>query len=265
MAARNLSSRALFRSASVARAQTRGRCMPARDLARWRSLGRNSLAPVRRASAPNNAHPRSTVRLRVIWHEGDRLVEARERLSEDRQVREPVSQIVVSWRKVRVDLRCPTSFDIADVPSLTSAIGAGYAISRNGSAGRTSLEGVGYHSSASPDVSRVKPGHLDRMGSGPYVAHAAAVRGYGNYHAAPTNSRAIQAFHAYVAEVRRRRLERRVQKDRTTWERGPTSGRRRLSKPDCLYSWPEARFAVTHTGWKPRIGNVRNSAGCARK
>jgi len=69
---------------------------------------------------------------------------ARERLFEDRQGREPVSQIVVSWRKVRVDpdrfrdqsnpsfpfgriaavdgsslrVRCPTSFDGADVPSL---------------------------------------------------------------------------------------------------------------------------------------------------
>jgi hypothetical protein len=54
-------------------------------------------------------------------------------------------------------------------PVSTSAIitlGPGYVISRGGSAGRTSLEGVGYHSSASPDVSPgVKSGYLHRMGS----------------------------------------------------------------------------------------------------
>ena len=81
------------------------------------------------------------------------------------------------------------------------------------------------------------------------------MRGCRNYHAGPTNNRAIQAFHAGSSP--------RCRKDRTTWERVQRPAADRLSKPDSLYSWPEARFAVTHTRWEPyaRIGNVRISAG----
>ena len=45
------------------------------------------------------------------------------------------------------------------------------------------------------------------------------VAGYFRYHAVPTNSRALVAFRYHVANIWRRTLARRSQKDKTTWER----------------------------------------------
>ena len=45
------------------------------------------------------------------------------------------------------------------------------------------------------------------------------VSGYFNYHAVPTNSRALHAFRHFVAELWQRSLRRRSQKDGMTWER----------------------------------------------
>ena len=45
------------------------------------------------------------------------------------------------------------------------------------------------------------------------------VRGYFNYHAVPTNARALDAFRHHVTDLWRRTLRRRSQKDRMTWER----------------------------------------------
>ena len=45
------------------------------------------------------------------------------------------------------------------------------------------------------------------------------VGGYFNYHAVPTNARALDAFRHHVTDLWRRTLRRRSQKDRMTWER----------------------------------------------
>src|SRR5258707_774214 len=47
------------------------------------------------------------------------------------------------------------------------------------------------------------------------------VKGYFNYHAVPTNSRALAAFRVFVTELWRRSLRRRGQKDGTTWHQIP--------------------------------------------
>ena len=48
---------------------------------------------------------------------------------------------------------------------------------------------------------------------------AQVVRGYFNYHAVPTNSQSVSAFRYHVTNLWRRALQRRSQRDRTTWER----------------------------------------------
>jgi hypothetical protein len=44
------------------------------------------------------------------------------------------------------------------------------------------------------------------------------LRGYFNYHAVPTNARALRVFRYHVTDLWRRTLRRRSQKDRITWE-----------------------------------------------
>jgi RNA-directed DNA polymerase len=72
------------------------------------------------------------------------------------------------------------------------------------------------------------------------------VRGWLNYHAVPTNSRALSAFRFHVADLWRRTLRRRSNKDTTTWARMDRLGNDFLPKPIILHPWPNARFAVTH-------------------
>jgi group II intron reverse transcriptase/maturase len=72
------------------------------------------------------------------------------------------------------------------------------------------------------------------------------VLGYFNYHAVPTNSRALKAFRDEITRGWRRALARRSQKAGLTW-----AGMNRLiddwlPKPRILHPWPEQRFAVTH-------------------
>jgi len=91
------------------------------------------------------------------------------------------------------------------------------------------------------------------------------VTGYFNYHAVPTNSRALATFRFLVTDLWRRTLRRRGQKDRTNWERIIRLADDWLPKPRILHPWPDARFAVTHPRWEPyaRIGPVRICAGGA--
>jgi group II intron reverse transcriptase/maturase len=93
------------------------------------------------------------------------------------------------------------------------------------------------------------------------------VKGYFNYHAVPTNSRAIVAFRHHVTETWRRMLRRRSQKDRMTWERITKLADDWLPRPFVLHRWPSARFAVRHPRWEPyaRIGHVRFCAGGAQQ
>ena len=72
------------------------------------------------------------------------------------------------------------------------------------------------------------------------------LRGYFNYHAVPTNSRALRVFRHHVTDLWRRTLRRRSQKDRITWARMAKLADDFLPKPTILHPWPSDRFAVTH-------------------
>src|SRR5271157_4929795 len=72
------------------------------------------------------------------------------------------------------------------------------------------------------------------------------VGGFFNYHAVPTNSRALAAFRHHVRVLWGRTLRRRSQKDRTTWDRIAQLAEEWLPKPRILHPWPNVRFAVRH-------------------
>jgi group II intron reverse transcriptase/maturase len=93
------------------------------------------------------------------------------------------------------------------------------------------------------------------------------VKGYFNYHAVPTNSRALTTFRFFVTDLWRRSLRRRSQKDGMTWERITRLTNDWLPKPRVLHPWPQARFAVRHPRWEPYalIGHVRFCAGGAQQ
>jgi RNA-directed DNA polymerase len=95
---------------------------------------------------------------------------------------------------------------------------------------------------------------------------ALVVGGYFNYHAVPTNGRAIAAFRFFVTELWRRALRRRSQKNGMTWQRMTRLAGNWLPPPRILHPWPSKRFAVTHPRWEPyaRIGPVRFCAGGAQ-
>jgi RNA-directed DNA polymerase len=92
------------------------------------------------------------------------------------------------------------------------------------------------------------------------------VRGYFNYHAVPTNARALDVFRHHVTDLWRRALRRRSQKDRITWARMTQLANEWLPKPMILHPWPSDRFAVTHPRWEPYAGkpHVRFCAGGAQ-
>src|SRR5271170_2195850 len=72
------------------------------------------------------------------------------------------------------------------------------------------------------------------------------VTGHFAYYAVPTNSRALSAFRHYVADLWRRTLRRRSQKDGFTWDRMTKLTNGWLPAPRILHPWPEQRFAVKH-------------------
>ena len=92
------------------------------------------------------------------------------------------------------------------------------------------------------------------------------VRGYFNYHAVPTNGRALEVFRHHATNLWRRTLRRRSQKDGMTWARMMQLVDAWLPKPIILHPWPSDRFAVTHPRWEPYAGKppVRFCAGGAR-
>src|SRR5712691_6959538 len=92
------------------------------------------------------------------------------------------------------------------------------------------------------------------------------VRGYFNYHAVPTNSRALVAFRDEIIEGWRRALRRRSQRGGLTRERMRQLADDWLPKPCILHPWPNQRFAVAHPRWEPYAGklHVRFCAGGAR-
>ena len=79
----------------------------------------------------------------------------------------------------------------------------------------------------------------------------AVVTGYCRYHAVPTNSRAVVAFRYHVADLWRRTLRRRSQKDGMTIERMRRIADDWLPRARILHPWPSIRFAVKHPRWEP--------------
>ena len=92
------------------------------------------------------------------------------------------------------------------------------------------------------------------------------VSGFFNYHAVPTNSRSLKAFRHHVTDLWRRSLQRRSQKDRSTWRRITKLAEDFLPRPRILHPWPDQRFAVKHPRWEPYAGmpHVRFCAGGVR-
>ena len=72
------------------------------------------------------------------------------------------------------------------------------------------------------------------------------VAGYFNYHAVPTNTRALDVFRTEVTKRWRQVLRRRSEKTTLTWERMAKLADDWLPKPRTLHPWPNQRFAVTH-------------------
>ena len=89
------------------------------------------------------------------------------------------------------------------------------------------------------------------------------IRGYFNYHAVPTNRRALVVFRDEVIRSWRRTLGRRSQKGVLTWEQMRSLADTWLPTPHILHPWPKQRFAVTHLRWEPYAGkpHVRFCAG----
>jgi RNA-directed DNA polymerase len=70
--------------------------------------------------------------------------------------------------------------------------------------------------------------------------------GHFAYYAVPTNSRALKAFRQHVVDLWRRSLQRRSQRDGTTWDRIAKLADDWLPKPRILHPWPSQRFSVAH-------------------
>jgi group II intron reverse transcriptase/maturase len=92
------------------------------------------------------------------------------------------------------------------------------------------------------------------------------VRGYFNYHAVPTNMKALVTFREHVIAHWRRALKKRSHRDKTTWVRVRKIADDWLPKPKILHPWPDERFAVKHPRWEPYAGklHVRFCAGGAQ-
>src|SRR5215204_6168789 len=72
------------------------------------------------------------------------------------------------------------------------------------------------------------------------------VNGYFNYHAVPTNFRALVAFRTEIARRWRRVLTRRSERTKLNWEQMNRLLDDWLPKPRILHPWPDKRFAVRY-------------------
>ena len=88
------------------------------------------------------------------------------------------------------------------------------------------------------------------------------VTGCFNYHAVPTNSRALAVFRQRVTLLWRRALQHRSQTAELTWERMRKLANDWLPKPRIRHPWPRARFAVRHPRWEPYARNRARTVLC---
>ena len=72
------------------------------------------------------------------------------------------------------------------------------------------------------------------------------VHGYFNYHAVPTNFRALVAFRTEIAKRWHRVLTRRSERTTLNWERMKRLIGEWLPRPRILHPWPDKRFAVSY-------------------
>ncbi len=79
---------------------------------------------------------------------------------------------------------------------------------------------------------------------GKWLGHV--VRGYFNYHAVPTNFRALVAFRTEIAKRWYRALTRRSQRTSLNWTKMKQLIDDWLPKPRILHPWPDKRLAVSH-------------------
>ena len=93
---------------------------------------------------------------------------------------------------------------------------------------------------------------------------ASVVRGFFNYHAVPTNSRTLAAFHYRVVMLWAAAYKRTSQRAHITPQLLDRM-RSYLPPPRILHPWPQQRFAVKHPRWEPYAGkpHVRFCAGGA--
>jgi len=106
--------------------------------------------------------------------------------------------------------------------------------------------------------------HQSIPAQGAWLGHV--VRGFFAYHAVPTNKTALSSFRYYVGVLWHRALQRRSQKDKTTWDKATRLINHWLPRPRIQHPWPQARFRVKHPRWEPDalIGPVRFCAGGAQ-
>jgi hypothetical protein len=72
------------------------------------------------------------------------------------------------------------------------------------------------------------------------------VNGYFNYHAVPTNFRALVTFRTEIARRWRRILTRRSDRTKLNWEQMNRLLDAWIPKPRILHPWPDKRFAVRY-------------------
>src|SRR3984893_405024 len=100
---------------------------------------------------------------------------------------------------------------------------------------------------------------------GKWLGHV--VKGYFNYHAVPTNIRALRTFRDEIVRRWRRNFCRRSDKGDIPWNGMKKLADDWLPQPHILHPWPNRRFAVRHPRWEPYAGklHVRICAGGAQQ
>jgi group II intron reverse transcriptase/maturase len=73
------------------------------------------------------------------------------------------------------------------------------------------------------------------------------IRGYFNYHAVPTNNRAVTSFRDEAVRGWWKSLRRRSQRHALNWERMKKLADAWLPQPEILHLWPNQRFAVRYS------------------
>jgi RNA-directed DNA polymerase len=72
----------------------------------------------------------------------------------------------------------------------------------------------------------------------------AVLRGHYAYYAVPRNNRAVQLFYDEISRLWFKRLRRRGQRRRLSWEKMKTCIKRYLPSPRVVHPWPDERFDV---------------------